>query len=358
MKKVFVSTYCIWSSYGAILQSLALQKILSKNGVENRIIQSCQKPNDKYKTKFKFTRSIKSLIKQFLELFIKSKNSKRYRKCQGFIQNNIKIDYYGNYENLCSMPPKADCFIAGSDQIWHPDNCNKTFFLDFVKDGTKKISYAASMGKTIVAEEKKDEFSRLISNFDTISVRESDNIDVIKQFTNKNIVAHIDPTFLLSRAEWENYQKPYFIKKPYILVYAIYWNKTLNSQLKSLSKKTGLPIISINTGIDRVTANKKIYDADVSEFLWLINNAEYVVTSSFHGVAFSTIFNKQFSAVVNPKLPSRITCLMNNLQIPVIPIDKLYDKEFKINYDIINLNILKEKEKSIAYLLKELNLEK
>ncbi len=358
MKKTYTVTYCEWSSYGSILQSLALQKSLKKYGIENKIIKAEPKPLDRYKNERLTFSSPKEFIKKFLNLLILGKTAKRYKKCQNFINNNADIEYFGNYDNLKNNPPEADCFIAGSDQIWHPDHCNKTFFLDFAKNNTKKISYAASMGKTTVGEEKKDEFKRLINNFDTISVRESDNIDVIRQFTDKNVVSHIDPTFLLSKEEWEGYQKKYSIKKPYILVYAIYWNESLNLKLKSLSKKTGLPIIAICTSLNKVTANKKIYDADVSEFLWLINNAEYIITSSFHGVAFSTIFNKQFSAVINPRLPSRITCLMQNLEIPIISIENLCEKEYQINYDTVNLNILKEKEKSITYLLKELNIEK
>ena len=357
MKKTYTVTYCEWSSYGSVLQALALQKTLSKNNIQNKIIKAEAKPSKKYKPQKLSLSSPKQIIKSFFDLCLLRKNAKRYKKCQNFIDKTVDIEYFQNYENLSNNTPKANCFIAGSDQIWQPDYCNKTFFLDFVKDGTKKISYAASMGKTIISQEKQNEFKRLINNFDSISVREFDNVDTIKQFTEKNIACHIDPTFLLSKEEWEGYQKKYSIKKPYILVYALYWNKSLNLELKELAKKTGLPIVAVCSTLSKVAANKKIYDADVSEFLWLINNAHYVVTSSFHGVALSTIFNKQFAAVINPSLPSRITCLMENLGIPIIPISKLYEDDCKIDYDSINLNISKEKERSISYLLREINIE-
>ena len=101
-----------------------------------------------------------------------------------------------------------------------------------------------------------------------------------------------------------------------------------------------------------------VQSKSVGEFLWLIDNAEYVVTSSFHGVAFSTILEKRFSAVVNEKLPSRISNLMELLDIPYVDIEKL-DKDANLfDYQTIDKNISFEKERSIKYLTEEFEVEK
>lgn len=353
--KTYTVTYCEWTSYGSILQALGLQKTIKKLDVENSILK--QKKALSYKYKNPKLKSVKPAIvaSWLFKQIIAKKIAKRYYENLAFIDKNIDIEYAESYDKILTLPLKADCFIAGSDQIWHPDLCIPLFFLDFVKDNTKKIAYAASMGKTTIPKDKEQEFSRLIKNFDTISVREKDNADIVKNFTEKEVSVNIDPTFLLSKEEWRKYESEYKIKKPYILIYTIYWDKELNKQVKQLSKKTGLKVVNISASLDKVFAHKKVYDADVSQFLWLIDNAEYVITSSFHGVAFSTIFNKKFSAVVNPKMPSRIANLTELLSIPIIPIEKLSQAE-EFDYKKINKKIEEQKQASLAFLKKELKI--
>lgn len=81
----------------------------------------------------------------------------------------------------------------------------------------------------------------------------------------------------------------------------------------------------------------------------MVDHAEYVVTSSFHGAAFSIIFQKKFSVIVNPKLPSRIDNLMNTLKIPAVEICQLSEASDFL-YDRVKIRIDDEKEKSMEYL--------
>ena len=355
MRNISVSTFCVWNSYGSILQSIGLQKTLCKMDLDAVVIKNEYPPKEKYRFDLKGANTLKLILKKAFEVFINKQICNRCLKTFAFIEKNIKLEYLYD-KNIDSF--KTDLFIAGSDQIWNPKVCNPFFFLDFVKDNTKRISYAASMGISEIPEDKCTEFSRLVKNFDSISVREKDMVNVISEYTDKPISVNIDPTFLLSADEWRTYEKEYPIKKPYILVFPLYWDIKFNDQLKELSKKTGLRVVAVCMGLSKVFAHKKLYDVDPGEFLWLIDNAEYVVTSSFHGTAFSTIFNKQFSAVVNPSMPSRIVSLSETLNIPLVPINKLCENKYKINYDNINQNILDEKEKGVNYLIREINIEK
>lgn len=352
MKKIGVVTYCEWHSYGSVLQTIGLKRALGKLGCDSVLIKSESKQASEYRFKFfEFKRKcMKEIISKCYQFFIKDKILRKYKKSIEFIDQNVDIEYYNNYSELQKNPVKVDAFIAGSDQIWHPDLCKPLFFLDFVSDSSKKISYAASMGKTVIPTEKEEDFKSLINNIDRISVREEDNVEVICRYTDKRIDVNIDPTFLCTADSWRGLQKEYTLKKPYILVYAIYWNPDLNKQLKSLKKETGCEIVSISSGLNRVYADKYIFDAHPGEFLWLVDNAEYVVTSSFHGVAFSTIFNKPFAAVINPLLPSRISSLLDCLNIPLIGISELPKQKHKIDYEKINNNIRLEREKSFNYL--------
>ena len=344
MKSVKIFTFCTNSSIGSILQSFALKKALKFNDFESEIL--LPKPIvRKSKPNFKKT------IRNFLEVFSKNKVAKAYTKRNKFISDNIDVVYYNSYNELIELTNNDDttCYLAGSDQIWNPKNCNPAFFLDFA-NGKKRISYAASMGETVIPEEKKERFVRMIQNFDSISVRESECADAISKFTDKNIETHIDPTFLIKQSEWKSREIEYKVKEPYILLYMIYWDKSVKKQVKKLQKKTGLKVYTIKNGFSRAYGNKMLYDVGIEEFLWLVDHAEYVVTSSFHGVAMSAIFNKRFSAAINPDSPSRIDNLMRVLSIPKVEIDRLDDTTDNFDYDTINARIDEERERGLKYL--------
>ena len=112
--------------------------------------------------------------------------------------NNIDILYYNNYETLKNNPPKADYYIAGSDQIWRPSSCHPVFFLDFVEDKTKRVSYAASMGNTKIPDNKRQIFSDFVNSFQHISVREQDNAEAIATVSDKNVSVNIEDVQIIS----------------------------------------------------------------------------------------------------------------------------------------------------------------
>ena len=348
MKKISIATYCEWNSYGSVLQALALKKYLSK--MECNVSLLRLKSISATRLKLYFSgKSLKNGIINFHRFIIKKQLERRYRETMDFFKNNFEFQCYSDYSELCATPPQADLFIAGSDQIWNPKNDLPFFYLDFVKEPEKKISYAASMGSLKVPEGKLTQWLTQIEMFGRVSVREAAVKEFIQDHLSKDVAVHIDPTFLIEKEEWKKEERQYPIKKPYILVYALYWDKKYNKDLKRLHKETGLPIVTITSQLQNVYAQRRISNATVQEFLWLIDNAEYVVTSSFHGVAFSIIFQKSFSAIVNPNSSSRICGILKTLGIANPPIAEL-NKMPKQNYDYINMLIEKERIKSYQYL--------
>lgn len=350
MKKVCISTYCEPSSYGSVLQAIGLKKTLREIGFESFVVRDIPAPSTSKIFSFVVSANPKILLKQVLNLAINKKKTIGYTRSINYINDNVDVLYYNNYDVLCKNLPKADCYLAGSDQIWHPDLCKSAFFLDFVPLDKKRISYAASMGKLEIADKRESCFSQLISNIDCISVRELDMVDVIRRFTDKNISQHIDPTFLLEREYWRRFSIEYKIDKPYILVYAIYWSSEHNKELKKLHKKTGYDVVALcPSGFSKIWANKKIYDAGPGEFLYLIDHAEIVVSSSFHGVALALNFNKKIIPIINPELPSRISSLLDCLGVERLPILDAISFELSA-YNQINKNIEKERRRAICYL--------
>lgn len=346
MKSVKIVTYCTCSSIGSVLQAFALKKALLYEGYESKIILKKSKTQ---KAKISIF-ALRVLAKNLLDFFVSKNIARAKQKRENFISEHIDVEYYDDYQKLIvdSVNDDCDCYVAGSDQIWNPNWLPPLFFLDFIKN-KKRISYAASMGNTIVPDDKKVEFSRLLNNFDRISVREKECSEVINALTGKAPAVHIDPTFLISAEEWRSYETPYDIKEPYILLYMLYWDESLAEKVKELKQKTGLKVYAIKNGLNRVPCDKGLYDVGINEFLWLVDHAEYVVTSSFHGVAMSTIFNKKFTAVVNPASPSRIENLLNVLSVPQIDIDQL-DCTDDFDYLTINKRIVEERARGTEYL--------
>ena len=346
MKRINVLTYCTYTSIGSILQAYGLQRQLSNLFYEATVL--IERKENKFVVS-KIT-SVKSLCKFIFENTFSKQRKRAYDKRLAFINKNIKVKYFENYNELLLMSKEdiCDIYLSGSDQVWQPDNCNLAFFLDFVKN-QKCISYAASMGKTIINDDKKIEFKRLINNFDYISVREDECAEVIKEMTEKTVDVHIDPTFLIPVDEWRKISVPYNIKAPYILLYMLYWDEACKSKIKQLKKQTGLKVYAIADGLSRVYADKVLYDVGIEEFLWLVDHAEYFITSSFHGTAFAAIFNKKFVSVINPSTPSRIQNLQRKIALPIIDIEDLITSE-AFDYQLTNQLIETEKIKSIEYL--------
>lgn len=345
-KKIKIITYCTWKSIGSILQAYALSSVLNSIGFENELwIEEKNRLRKKHNVN-----NYKIRVRQILELLHEKKINVAYNKRSDFINTKINIEYYINQDEFTNglLEKDLNVYLAGSDQIWNPDICNPIYFLDFAR-GEHCISYAASMGKTEITDKKSSFFLKNLKNFNFISVRERECAEVLSAYTDKEIFVHIDPTFLINTETWRSLEHPYKVKKSYILLYMLYWDNSYKEQIVALKKRTGLPVYAICSGISGVYADKRIYDAGVEEFLWLVDHAEYVITSSFHGVAFSIIFQKKFAAVINPASPSRIENVLNILSVPRVKIEEL-DHAESIDYSIISANIEKERQRSIEYL--------
>ena len=355
MKNICISTFCYWSNYGSIFQAVGLKKTLDSIGYSSFIVQD--EPKDKVIPIKSFptmkTLLSKQVVRHLHTYLIRKKTERLYLSSQKFIDENLNFIYFNNYEELKKDPPKADFYLAGSDQIWNPRRCLPVCFLDFVPINSPKLSYAASMGVADLPNEKRDIFTQYIESFDSLSVREKDNAELIKTVTGRDCEIHIDPSLLLSVEEWREYEEQRDVKEPYILVYALYWNQKYNKELKKLKKDTGCRVIVVSSTLRPIFSDETLYDVTPGEFLWLMDHASYVVTSSFHGVALSILFNKQFATVISATAPSRIMNIMDVLSVEKRGIVDLLNNP--INFAYTNEIIQQERTRSVRYLTNILN---
>lgn len=195
--------------------------------------------------------------------------------------------------------------MVGSDQVWNPaaSSTIEPYFLTFApKDAKKSLMHPVSEFLKLKINLKRNT-KLFLNNINTISVREDSGIKLVKQLTGKDATQVADPTLLLSKQEWTNYMKLYPNMPPrYILIYQLSDSDAIVNLACRISSERNIPIFRIckrafNVRKDRGINN--ILDAGPSEFLSLFYNAEYIITNSFHGTAFSVNFNKPFFTVVS-----------------------------------------------------------
>ncbi|MBQ6587217.1 MAG: polysaccharide pyruvyl transferase family protein [Butyrivibrio sp.] len=187
-----------------------------------------------------------------------------------------------------------DTFIVGSDQVWNPGKVNLdcTYLLDFVSDGNKKFSYASSLGMKQIPLKYRKSYRTYLSRFNSISVREKASVGIIKELLSedKNIASHCDPTLLLDFDAWNQISQN---NKPditnYVLVYDLTGKDKMCNQIANL--------IAEKRNLNVYTVSQENGHGPL-EWLQLFINADYVVTNSFHGTAFSLNFSKEFIALI------------------------------------------------------------
>lgn len=333
-----------------MLQSYALREKVSDLGAECRIIDLRQK---KPKTISSWTHPI-GVVKNLAFFLHKNEILEGHKRFEEFINNYIKTERYDSCWDLRANTPDADVYISGSDQVWNPLSINDAFFLRFVPKEKIKASYAASMGISYIPVGAKSILKEYISDFDYISVREKTAKEMLSQIMDKDIEVNIDPVFLFDEGRWKSVGIKPDLKKPYILCYVLYRPTWLNKWLKKLNKATGKQIVVVTSDLYRnIYHNTMIRNAGPFEFLGLLQNAEFVVSTSFHGVALSIANKKPFYAVINENAPSRISDLLSLVKLEDRIISENSDTVLSdLDYTETDKIIENEREKSVRYLKK------
>lgn len=328
-------------NFGAALQAYALQEFIKEQNYNTGIY-------DYIKPRAVASTTLRAKIKRILNMFTKDEKAKS-RQVQNYAEFREK------YFNL-NLDADSRVFVTGSDQVWNLNNSmDSMFFLQFLDDSVCKISYAASMAKTDVPNDKKNLVKEYLKTFDAISVREE---GIKKSFTplcDKNISVNVDPTLLHDKTFYCKIANPLEgLPEKYILAYILHVPKNGNKLIKWLHKETGLPVVLLDStgAIGMVVKNNMIVrDAGPREFVYLFDNAECVVTTSFHGTCFSLIFEKEFYSVVNPDSPSRISNLLKKVGIqPTNESDTQFARKNNIDWGYVREILAQERERSRQYI--------
>jgi len=324
MKKVGIVTIIDNNNYGNRLQNYALAKYLNKLNVKAITLK-----NEKF---FNHRANLKQKIIYFLK-YIKFKISNILdttyaRRCR-FREFNKNIEFSKNLVtiNKKNLNDEYNYFIVGSDQVWKP-NYLRLSDLDLLSfaNPKKRISYAASFGVSSISENFQKKLKTEIEKFKAISVREDAGKKIIKDLIPEiEVEVSIDPTMLLSAADWEKVaKKPSLLKnEKYILNYFlgdVSFEK--KSEIERIAKENDCEIINI---LDK---KSPFYETGPSEFLYLEKNAFLICTDSFHSSVFAIIFNRPFivferEGASSNNMNSRIDTLLEKFS--------LFDRKFNEN---------------------------
>ena len=260
-----------------------------------------------------------------------------------YIKQSEKIYY--SYNELVEDPPEADMYIVGSDQVWntfsYPNkkaiNVIRAYLLDFGNISLKRIAYAVSFGKNQLENTSIEIFSSLLRKFQYLSVREKSGLDICKQCGVNNAEWVPDPTMLLDEDIYRRLYKDEVIRKfdkPYCFFY--YLGNECDFSIKSVyewAKKINIKVVYV-TGNSQQDKYKKTY-ATIYEWIYLIENAEYVITSSYHCSVFSLLFKKKFAVIPLSNRDNGMNSRFDSL-FELFQIEKRY---IKSDFSILNREI-------------------
>lgn len=360
MNILVVTLHRVWN-FGSVLQAYATQEILSN--LKHKVTIA-----DYIQPRFKRTSLYLSFPDKFKNSFLK-KNLYRIL----MFPMRLRLDIlFSRFMRKLSLTPKKhhdvssmkelgqayDIFVTGSDQVWNSlynGGVDKALFLDFAPEEKKRTAYAASFGMDYIPTEQKNEIFALAKKYHAISVRESSAIDLLPE--RNDVVNVLDPTLVLNSDFWGQFASKRRVKEKYLLLYALHGcNDHILSLAKKIAALNGWKIVSMNYGFKSLSQykfDKYLSPNSPEDFVSLIKNAEYVIADSFHGMAFSINFNREFLAVLPDRFECRLLDLIKVLDLedritsPDITIEKATKP---IDWKSVNGRLEKEREISRRFI--------
>lgn len=326
MKKILLITLQDNNNIGNRLQNYALQKILEEQGAKVTNLDSG------YTTVPSKKMVIKNQIKRFLGYLGSKRYAAKYRVFENsklrrqaiasFTKEHISdirsITYAKAFEQNWDA---YDLAIVGSDQVWHKwDDDPKElpyFYLEFMPE-EKRASYAASFGFDEFPAVDRTEHIKGISGMYAVSCREKSGCALVKKVTGKSAIHVLDPTLLLKTDEWREIETDISsVVEPGEKFAFVYFLGNITEEyqqfIDDIVKKYGLKIVDFFD-----MENENIASCGVSEFISFIDNADYILTDSFHCTVFSILFEKEFTVFKRKqegfeKMYSRIEELLQSM---------------------------------------------
>lgn len=415
--KVAIFTLPLVNNYGGILQAYALQRALESYGFEAPVVNLKIRQRGLFSRDYlKFLLAKLIYFKKYKNAEFST--LRYYADTQRFIAQNIETtrEIYSPaaLKRLFEQEKFGAC-VLGSDQVFNPpyfDAFENDFSLGFAPQSCIKIAYAASFGGESFKGARDLELHKAnLAKFKAISVRERNGAALCESVFGISGAAFVlDPTLLAGREVFEKFISPAgaassvkpdvaelaqrstanraeaegmqdggaaqnlngvaadiadtafsaqdtgenavcganAAQKGQIFAYILDQNERKSEILKSVSEREGLGVREVNDKANRVS---------IEEWLSLIASAQLVITDSFHGCAFSILFNKPFFAFINENRgSSRFYSLFESFELQDRVIKSASDVSLSKQVDWARVNeiLSRRREASREFLISNL----
>lgn len=359
--KIGLLTVHVGSNFGSVLQTVATAKLLLELGNEVEVINYIP-PRMTISGFVKKRKSLTNKTKAVLGLPIMGLNKYIYG---GFLKKNVTLTKPFYSKEAIAQQCRYDAYIVGSDQVWnsvHNDGIDLTYYLNFESPG-KHIAFSSSFGRDELPQDEFNTVRNLLKTFSYISTREDSGVKILNKMGFDGVIQTIDPTFLLSKAQWKHYASNRLIENPYLLIYTPYNivdNTTIHETAKTIAEERKLKTITFGWDFRKdKLVDKTMLFASPADFLSLMQYADFVITNSFHGTAFSIILNKQFIVFPPSHFVVRIQSILEFVglkdRLVCTQQDANVMSKYPIEYDSVNEKVNFAKVQALKFLDEALN---
>lgn len=372
--RIALITWFSYHNYGSALQVSALHEVLGRLPYHVDVVD--YQPKGKYTGRQDQGKSLGLFVDYARKGMVKLTDAVyspagRERLFDSFLVERLSFtDPCPTLAELEGLNDQYDIFVCGSDQIWAPNVFDPHYFLDFAGDDRLKVAYAPSVGLPRVDDrDVARQMARLCGRIDALSTREESGSRIVSGLTEREVATVLDPTLLLGRDDWAKVagESGLHVDGRYLLAYMLGHDEAQWRRVYALGRRLGLPVRVIPVfGRDLRREGCIKEPVGPREFVWLLANASYVCTDSFHGVAFSVNLGREFCAFERFRSTSKINqnSRVYNLLDKVGLRDRLATGDAAdealvepIDWDGANERLTAEREASISWLRSALEME-
>lgn len=311
MLRTALITYHSAYNFGSVLQAFATQTAMEKLGYPVEIINyRMAEQNYFYQKLYRAKYGLKTAVKDLMMAPVQARRKERAGRYERFFAEYFQLSRKVSEPlEVTEFWNQYDLIVSGSDQIWNKHSCelehNDWQCMDpYLLKGFngRKISYASSVGN--MTDTELQHILPELQQFDALAFRESVSAGKMAALLGRQVDTVLDPTFLLTKDEWSaRFQLRRPSDKRYILVYSLGGPKKivrLPPILSKLAEKRDCKVKLVTPFAYFPCLDKRIeYHPEYGpvEFLDALNNAEMVVTDSYHGTVLSVNFGKEFYSI-------------------------------------------------------------
>lgn len=373
MKKIGIITFHNSYNCGSMLQAYALQQVTDYlTGTRSEIIDFSNMGQKQLYSVHQPNNNIKNIIKNCILMPYFSAIKRNYDSYEEFKRKNFNLSR-GSFHKMEELDDQNyDIVVTGSDQVWNItiEDGDDAYFLPWVKKA-KKVAYAPSFGSKNILKysHEPQKYAKYLNSFSALSIRERNGQRWLKSLTGRESFLLIDPTLLWGQKKYDSIADTSLqLPQKYIFYYSPGYSRDINRLVSRISQKYNLPVIAFNAKTFHTKGmqfSKFSLPAleNPATYLQLIKHAELVITTSFHGTIFSSIYRKRFWTVKNGGMfgdDDRVKTLMAlvDLEDRMIPVhfddsfDYLGDKDYH-KYEYL---LKMEQDKALDYLRKALSV--